>query len=46
MLRLQGKMISAPLQLTHRLAKLPDSLEAHYDVTYQPEARAGMFAWP
>ena len=41
-LRLQGKMISAPLQLTHRLAKLPqlDSLEAHYDVTYQPEARA------
>ena len=40
-LRLQGKMISAPLQLTHRLAKLPqlDSLEAHYDLTYQPEAR-------
>ena len=40
-LRLQGKVSSSPLQVTHRLVKLPamDSLEAYYDVTYQPEAR-------
>ena len=40
-LRLQGKASSSPLQVTHRLVKLPelDSLEAHYDVTYQPDAR-------